>query len=781
MIKKTYILIVIILLSFPAISQKYTLSGYLKDANNGEELLYAGVFVKNSSDGTTTNEYGFYSLTLPKGTYTISYTYMGYVSKEIKINLNKNISKTIELQQQANEVEEVVINGERSDANVTNTEVSTIKLDIKESKLIPVLFGEQDILKTMQLMPGVSASSEGSSGFFVRGGDSDQNLILLDEAPVYNASHLMGFFSVFNSDALKDLKMFKGGIPAQYGGRISSVTDIRMKNGNMKKYEASGGIGLISSRLTVEGPIKKEKASFIISARRTYADIIVKNVKEKFKDLDLYFYDLNGKTNIKLGKNDRLYLSGYFGRDVFGTGFMGFDWGNKTATMRWNHVFNNKLFSNTSLIYSDFDYGFKVGFEAFEVKMSAGIYDYNLKQDFNWYLNSNNTINFGFQSMYHKFKPMKFRIKFETDSTSNNNNNEDDETKDTDLAEQQALENAIYISNKQKIGNKLSLQYGLRISNMYNIGAYTVKTFDADSKVTDSIVYKENEFYSPYFGFEPRLNATFLINKTNSVKASYNRTYQYLHLLSNSTSGSPTDMWMPSTPNIKPEYGDQIALGYFRNFKDNAFEFSIEGFYKDLKNQVDFKDGADAFGNPDIEAELVFGIGRAYGLEFLLKKTVGKFTGWMSYTLLKSERKFEKISNNNWFSARQDRTHDFALVASYKLTPKIIFSGTWVYYTGDAATFPVGKYEVDGNILNLYTERNGDRIPNYHRLDFGLTYILKDSKKFYNDINISVYNVYNRKNVYSLTFQENEITGKSEVERLALFGIVPSITWNFRF
>lgn len=765
-------------MSFSGIAQKYTISGYLKDASNGEELLYAGVFVKNSSVGTTTNEYGFYSISLPKGTYTIIFNNIGYEPQDVEIKLDKNTTRTVELQRLATEVEEVVINAERNDANVTNTEVSTIKLDIKESKLIPVLFGEQDILKTMQLMPGVSASSEGSSGFFVRGGDSDQNLILLDEAPVYNASHLLGFFSVFNSDALLDLKMFKGGIPAQYGGRISSVTDIRMKNGNLKKFSASGGIGLISSRLTVEGPIMKDKASFIISARRTYADVLVRTFSKKFNDLNLYFYDLNAKTNVRLGEKDRLYLSGYLGRDAFGTGFMGFDWGNKTATMRWNHVFNNKLFSNTTLIYSDYDYGFKVGFEAFEVKMSAGIYDYNIKQDFNWYLNTNNTINFGFQAMLHKFKPMTFNIKLENDSTQEN---EDDNSSDTNLAEQKALETAFYISNKQKLGKKLSVNYGLRISNFNNIGAFTSKTYNTKKEVTDSVVYANNEFYSPYFGFEPRFNATFLLNKVSSVKASYNRTYQYLHLLSNSTSGSPTDMWMPSTPNIKPEYGDQVAIGYFRNFKNNAYEFSIEGFYKDLKNQVDYVDGADAFANPDVEAELTFGIGRAYGAEFLLKKTIGKFTGWVGYTLLKSERYFKEIDSVNWFSARQDRTHDLSLVASYKLTPKIILSGTWVYYTGDAVTFPAGKFEIDGVQMNLYTERNGDRMPDYHRLDFGATYILKDTKRFYNDINISVYNAYNRKNAYSITFKENEDTGKNEAERMALFGIVPSITWNFRF
>ncbi|NPA44187.1 MAG: TonB-dependent receptor [Chlorobi bacterium] len=778
MIKKIIFSILISVLTFSGIAQKYTISGYIKDANNGEELLYANIYIKNIEKGTTTNEYGFYSLTLPKGDYTILYSNIGYISKIINISLNKDTTKTIELQEDATEVDEVIINAERNDANVTNTEVSTIKLNIKDSKIVPVLFGEQDILKTMQLMPGVSASSEGSSGFFVRGGDSDQNLILLDEAPVYNASHLLGFFSVFNSDALKDLKIYKGGIPAQYGGRISSVTDIRMKNGNMKEYEVSGGIGLISSRLAIEGPIKKDNSSFIISGRRTYLDFIARAKSDKFEDLTLYFYDLNAKANINIGKKDRLYVSGYIGRDAFGTDFMGFDWGNKTATFRWNHIFSNSIFSNTSLIYSDFDYGFDVDFNAFEVELNSGIYDYNFKQDFNWYINTSNTLSFGFQSIYHKYKPMQFLIKYETDSTYNDFNENNSET--TNIDEQKALENAIYISNKQKIGDRFSLEYGLRFSNLYNIGPYTVKTYGEYAEVIDSTVYSENEFYSPYFGLEPRINSTFLLNKTSSIKASYNRTYQYLHLLSNSTSGSPTDMWMPSTPNIKPEYGDQIALGYFRNFKNNNYEFSIEGFYKDLKNQVDFKDGADAFGNPDVEAELVFGKGRAYGLEFLLKKTTGKFTGWIAYTLLKSERKFDDISEN-WFSARQDRTHDISIVASYKLNKKITFSATWVYYTGDAVTFPTGKYEIDGNIINLYSERNGDRMPNYHRLDLGVTFILKEKKRFRRDLNISIYNAYNRKNAYSITFQENEITGESEAERMSLFGIVPSITWNFRF
>ncbi len=769
------IFLIITLFSVSSIAQNYTISGYVRDNRNGEELLFSTISVKDKNEAVTTNEYGFYSLSLPKGNYTLIYSYTGYLTKVIKIKLEKNIIKNINLSLYETEVEEVIVTGERNDANVTNTEVSTVKISIKESKLIPVLFGEQDILKTMQLMPGVSSSSEGSSGFFVRGGDSDQNLILLDEAPVYNASHLLGFFSVFNSDALKDLKMYKGGIPAKYGGRIASVTTIRMKNGNIKEWEASGGIGLISSRLTIEGPLLKDKASIIVSGRRTYADILVKNVKKKYKDLTLYFYDLNAKINYKIGKKDRIYLSGYLGRDAFGMEFMGFDWGNKTATLRWNHVFNNKLFSNTSLIYSDYDYGFKVGFANMNVNLNAGIYDYNLKQDFNWYLNTKNTFSFGFQTMYHRFKPMNFKIEQKTDTASN-----DIKTFETNVTEQLALESAAYVSNKQKINDKLSLNYGIRFSILNNIGPYVVKKYDEDKNITDSTKYSKNNFYNTNYCFEPRINATYLLNKTSSIKGSYNRTSQYLHLLSNSTSGSPTDMWIPSSPLIKPEISDQFSIGYFRNFKENAFEFSVEAYYKDLQNQVDFKDGADAYGNPNIEAELVFGIGRSYGLEFLMRKNSGKLKGWVSYTLLKSERKFDKISEN-WFSARQDRTHDISIVASYQITKKLSVSGSWVYYTGDAVTFPAGKYKIDDVLIKLYTKRNGDRMPNYHRMDIGATYVLKETKRFYNDLNFSIYNVYHRKNAYTINFKENEDTGKPEAERLALFGIVPSITWNFRF
>ncbi|MBN2891064.1 MAG: TonB-dependent receptor [Bacteroidales bacterium] len=769
------IIIISIFFSSGLIAQNYSVSGYIRDNDSGEELLYSTVYVEEINKGFSTNQYGFYSITLPKGDYTLVYSFMGFHNQVEKINLNKNQNLNVSLINSDQDIGEVIVTGQNSDHNVKSSEVSTIDLNVKEARLIPILFGEQDVLKTIQLMPGVSPASEGSSGFYVRGGNSDQNLILLDEAPVYNASHLLGFFSVFNSDALNDMKMYKGGIPARYGGRLSSVTDIRMKNGNLKRWEAAGGIGLISSRLTVEGPIIKDKASLMVSGRRTYADILVKNFKKEYSDLTLYFYDLNIKTNFVLSPKDRIYLSGYFGRDVFGLEAFGFDWGNKTATLRWNHIFNNKLFMNTTAIYSDFDYGFQVEFNKNVIGFSAGVYDYNLKQDFTWFLSPQNSVKFGWQSIYHNFKPMSFEVLEKNPEDTLNSIN------DTSLVAQYALESSFYISNEQKIGDRITILYGTRFNIFNNIGPFETKTYDENNQVVTSVLHKENEFYYTHFNWEPRINATFLVNETTSFKASYNRTVQHLHLLSNSTSSSPTDLWMPSSEYVKPEKGDQWAVGVFKNFFDNKFELSVEGFYRQLYNQVDFEDGAQVMFNPDVEAEIVLGKGRAYGAEFLLRKKAGKLTGWLSYTLLKSERSFDEIQNGEWFSARQDRTHDISVVVTYQILPKLNFSTSWVYYTGDAVTFPAGKYYIDGVLINLYTNRNADRMPDYHRLDFGLTWIIKDSDKFYSDLGISVYNAYNRKNAYTITFSENGQTGQTEAERLALFGAVPSISWNFRF
>ncbi len=756
-------------------SQNYTISGYVRDDNSGEELLYSTIYVEEIKQGFSTNQYGFYSISLKKGTYNLTFSFLGYETTTQNVQLIKNTSLNINLINSDNTINEVVVIGQASDKNVKSNEVSSIDLNVKEIKLIPVLMGEQDILKALQLMPGVSASSEGSSGFYVRGGDADQNLILLDEAPVYNVSHLLGFFSVFNSDAISDVKMYKGGIPPKYGSKLSSVTDIRMKNGNLKHWEATGGIGLISSRLTVEGPVIKEKISVLISGRRTYADILVKNFKKDYRDLSLYFYDLNLKTNLILSDKDRIYFSGYSGRDVFGLQDFGFDWGNSTATLRWNHIFSNKLFLNTSVVYSDFNYGFRAEFNKNVIGFSAGILNYMFKQDYTYYLNTNNTIRFGVQSIYHDFKPMSFKlIEKNPDDTLN-------AFRDTSLVPQYALESGIYMSNEQKIGDKIQILYGLRFSVFNNIGPYTTKIYDDENEVIEETVHEKNEFYYTQYYFEPRFNSTLLVNESTSLKVSYNRTVQYLHLLSNSTSSSPTDLWMPSTSNLKPEKADQWTIGLFKNFFENKLETSVEFFYKGFYNQVDFEDGAQVMFNPDVEAEIITGIGRAYGTELLVRKKTGKLTGWISYTMLKSERQNDKINNGNWFPARQDRRHDVSVVATYQILPKLNFSATWVFNSGDAVTFPVGKYYIDGVMMNLYSERNADRMPDYHRLDMGLTWIIKDNKKFYSDLNLSAYNVYNRKNAYLIRFVEDEETGQTQAERLALFGIVPSVTWNFRF
>ena len=750
-------------------AQDYTISGYLKDVETGEELLYATVAAQGTTIGTNTNLYGFYSLTLPAGKYTIVYSYIGYESKVLDINLIANLTQDIEIGTAGNQLDEIVVTAtvEEND-NVTNTEVSVVTLDVAKTSKIPVLLGEKDIFKTLQLMPGVASNSEGGSGFFVRGGATDQNLVLLDEAVVYNASHLLGFFSVFNSDALKDVKLYKGGIPAQYGGRASSVMDIRMKNGNMKNYDASGGIGLISSRLTVEGPIVKDKGSIILSGRRTYADVVAKVVSDEFDGATLFFYDLNAKANYKIGDKDRIYLSTYFGKDVLGVENFGFDWGNQTFTGRWNHTVNSKLFMNTSLIYSDYEYGFDIDAGEIKVNLAAGIFDYNVKQDFNFYPNPNNKINFGWQTNLHQFRAPTFTF------------NDEEPTEEVANNLQNALESGIYASNEQKLGASLTLNYGLRLSLFNNIGAETEQIFNEQDEIIEEIEHGAGEFYNNYVGIEPRISATYLLNPKSSLKASYNRNFQYLHLLANSNSGTPTDLWIPSSPLVKPTIADQVALGYFRNLSNNQYKFSTEVYYKALQNIVDYEDGAEVFGAANAESELVFGDGRAMGLEVLFEKTKGKFTGWISYTLSNVEYKSELVNNGDWYSARQDRTHDVSVVGIYEITPRLSLSGSWVYYTGDAVTFPSGKYFVDGKLVNLYTERNADRMPDYHRLDLGITWVLSDNKRFYNDLNFSVYNAYNRKNAYSITFARNE-AGASEATRLALFGVLPSITWNFRF
>ncbi|MGB0916240.1 MAG: TonB-dependent receptor [Flavobacteriales bacterium] len=748
----------------------YTISGNVRDGNNGEDLIGVSIIDDASGVGATTNVYGFYSLTVPAGQHTFIFSYIGFDPDTLKVDLQANLTHTTELKTGSVSVQEVVVKAERKNENVTSTDIGVVKMDIKEMNAIPVLFGEKDVMKSIQLMPGIASAGEGNSGFFVRGGNVDQNLILLDEAPVYNPSHLLGFFSVFNSDAIKDMTMYKSGVPAEYGGRSASVMDVHMNDGNMKRYGFSGGIGLISARLAVQGPIVKDKGSFIISGRRTYLDLFIPLIQPESKGTQLYFYDLNAKVNYKIGKKDRLYLSGYFGRDVLKFNDFGFDWGNATATLRWNHVFNEKLFSNTSFIFSNYDYSIGIGLGTSNFDISAGIQDLNLKEDLTYYHNPKNTMRFGFNVIYHNYSPGKLVSEGENAFNA------------VILDNAYATESAIYAANEQKIWRGLSARYGLRISMFNRLGSATIFDYDDNNAITDTTTYGRAENIKTYFGVEPRLSLTYAFSQSISVKASYHRMYQYNHLLSNSTAGTPTDVWIPSSPILKPQFSDQYSLGYFQNFFNDQFEFSIEGYYKDMANVVDYENGADLLLNAKVESQLAFGSGRSYGGELLFRRKTGKITGWVSYTLSKTEKKVAGVNNGNYYNATQDRTHDVSIVLSYKPIERLSISANWVFYTGNAVTFPSGVYAVDGELVPYYTERNGYRMPDYHRLDMSVTLHGKKRKRFNSDLTLSIYNVYAQKNPYSISFRESEDNpGKTEIVKLSLFTIVPSITWNFKF
>jgi len=765
---KYLIALVVLLFSYLQINaqDKFTISGKISDSLTGEDLIGASVYREGATTGTISNTYGFYSLTLPKGIHKINISYIGYGTDTRELLLEKDIRLNIKLEPNQTTLNEVVISADRKDRNLTSVEMSVERLDMKQIENIPVLMGEKDVLKTIQLLPGISTTSEGSSGFSVRGGSIDQNLILLDEAPVYSASHLMGFFSVFNSDALKNMSVYKGGIPAQYGGRASSVIDITIKDGNNQKFSASGGIGLISSRLTVEGPVIKERMSFIVSGRRSYADLVGKSTGLLENDITLYFFDLNAKLNYKINDNNRIYLSGYFGKDDFGFSDLGMDWGNSTGTLRWNHLFSNKLFSNTTLIYSNYDYGFNIGSEA---SMSSGIEDIGFKQDISWYINPNNTFRLGVNTTYHTFNPGRLLF-------------EDSEIFEILLDKKQAFESTIYLSNYQKITTKLSSEYGFRLSMFNQMGPGWSNSYNHSNIKIDSIYYPNGKIMQNYFGFEPRISVNYMVSGNSSVKASFNRMAQYLHLLSNSTSGQPTDTWIPSTQNIKPTIASQFALGYFRNFDDNNWEFSLETYYKVMENVNDYEDGTDVLLNENIEAYILSGKGRSYGAEFYLKKKQGRLNGWISYTLARTENKIDGINDFDWYPTKYDKIHDFSIVANYQFTKRLSLSSSWIYFTGNAVTFPSGKYEFDNKQLPYYTERNGYRMPEYHRLDLNLHLKGKEKNKFESGWDFSLYNVYNRHNAYTITFQESEsVPGTTEAVKLSLFGIVPSITWNFKF
>jgi len=771
--KKVLLIIFAIINSALFAQEKHTVSGEITDSETGETLIGATVMLKEAAGvGAVCNAYGYYSLSYNKGTYTLLVRSIGFETFEKKIELTSDQNINFKLKPKTDILNEVLVTGEKKNDNITSGNIGVEKISIKDIEKIPVLFGEPDVIKTLTLMPGVSTSGEGSGGMFVRGGSSSQNLILLDEAIVYNPNHLLGFFSTFNSAAIKDLTLYKGTAPSQYGGRLSSVMDVKMNDGNNQKFKVGGGIGIISAKLNVEGPIVKNKGSFLITGRRTYADMFLKlSSDEAINNNKLYFYDFNAKANYKINDKNKIYLSGYLGRDVlsFADRF-GIDWGNITGTLRWNHIWNPKLFSNTSLIYSDYDYRVKINSDANNFSLTSVIKNWNLKHEFQYYLNPKNKLTFGYNGFFHTITPGQLEVE-----------EEDSDIKPIKIQDRFAVENALFINNNWKPSLRWNINYGLRLSTFNMIGAGDFYSYD-DGLVTDTTTFETGEIVKSYIHLEPRVNMSYIIDETQSLKASYARNTQNLHLLQNSNSSTPSDIWIASSNNVKTEIGDQVSLGYFKNFKKDTYQFSVETYYKWMQNQIDLKDGADITTNEHIEGELLFGKGRSYGLEFMLKKKYGRFSGWVSYTLSRTEKQIDGINKGDWYAARQDATHNVSVVGIFDLSDKWSLSASWVYNTGNAVTFPSGKYEINGDVQFYYTERNGYRMPNYHRLDIGATRTFKKSDKFESSLNFSMYNAYGRKNAYTIDFEEdpNDPT-RTQAVMTYLFTFMPSITYNFKF
>jgi len=766
--------------------EKFSISGYIKDIKNGEALIGATIYEQKTKQGASANEYGFYSVSLPKGEHVIVVNIIGYRTFTFAINLEKNISKTFELTEEGKQLEEVVVTGEAADKNITSVEMGTAKLDIKQINKIPALLGEVDVIRAIQLLPGVTTVGEGASGFNVRGGNIDQNLILLDEAPVYNSSHLFGFFSVFNPDAVKDVKLIKGGIPSQYGGRVSSILDIRMKEGNNKKMEVNGGIGTIFSRLSIEAPIIKNKMSFIVAGRRSYIDALVKPFVKStnpLKEADFYFYDLTAKINYRINDRNTVFASGYFGRDVFGASVFKFNWGNSTGTMRWNHVFNNKLFMNLSGFYSNYKYslGFKQESTDQSFDWTSNIINYSVKPDFTYFLNSKNTIRFGAQALMYDFMPYKATGQFETGSSVTFKS-----------SKRYGVEYSVYFGNEHKILPRLTFEYGLRVS-MYNYIGNGKAYYYRDTIANEPLPLEETKSFSngevikQYINPEPRFSMNYVINSFSSIKASYNRMAQYIQLISNTAASTPLDVYTIASNNLTPLIADQGSLGYFRNFKDNMIETSVEVYYKYLQNQLDYIDNADLFINEQVEGQLRQGLGRAYGAEFYVKKNKGRLNGWVSYTLSKTERLVDGISNDNWFYSRYDRTHCLNTSLNYDITKRWNISTNFVYLTGCPATFPNSKIQIQNYNIPYNTDniRNNYRITPYHRLDLGATYDFKknEHRRYKQTLVFSVYNVYNRRNAFSIYFRTaKDDPNQTEAVRFSVIGtIVPAVTYNFKF
>lgn len=790
-IQLTLLLFLVVISSgFSQEQQKFTLSGTITDAKSNESLIGVNVFIPEIKAGTTTNEYGFYSITIPKGTYKVNISYLGYVISEQQIDLNQNTKNNFALSPEEEKLDVVVIdNDERKATNIRKAEMSVNKLSMATIKQMPVVLGETDVLKSILMLPGVTNAGEGASGFNVRGGAADQNLILLDEASIFNSSHVFGFFSVFNSDAIKDMKLYKGGIPARYGGRAASVLDIYQKDGNSKDFHVNGGIGLISSRLLAEGPIVKDRGSFLFGGRASYAHLFL-----KLSDNEnvAYFYDLNAKVSYKFNQNNSVYISSYFGRDVFSIADS-FEniYGNSTLNLRWNHLFSDKLFSNLSLIYSDYYYGLDLDFIG--LKWNSGIKNYNLKYDFKNYISDGFRLNYGANAIYYDFNPGLIEP---LDDESGINREQ--------LQKKKAFEPAIYLEAEQDLGKRFTLSYGLRYSLFYRLGDYDRNVYLNDQAVVfnsemqvyekakpiGTIHYDKNKTMADFSNLEPRAAIAYQLNDNASIKASYNRLVQYLQLISNTASPTPLDVWTPSDEFIQPQKMDQVALGYFRNFKQNEYSLEVETFYKKVKNRLDYIDGADLIANDAVEQIVLNGEMRAYGLEVLLRKNEGKLNGWISYTLSKSEQRtpgrtiFETgINNGQWYSSGYDKTHNIAVTGSYKFTDKWSFGANFALQSGQPVTYPDGSYQYQGITVANYGLRNEDRLPIYHHLDISATFVPKPTKKkgWQSEWVFSIYNLYNRQNAASISFRQNLQNGSNEALRLSIFGIVPGVSYNFKF
>jgi hypothetical protein len=755
--------------------KKVTISGFVKDQANGEILIGATVYCLGLNKGVVTNVYGFYSLSLEPGNYTFRFSYVGYDQLDQEAHMQENLVLNISLQPMSAELGEVVVKSRRADQNVISPGMSIQKVDGKTIRKIPSLLGEIDLVKVIQLMPGVLTTSEGSTGFSVRGGQSDQNLIILDEATIYNASHLMGFFSVFNNDAVKDVTLYKGDIPAAYGGRLSSLLDVRMRDGNARKLAATGSIGTVSSKLTIEGPIKQDRTTFIASGRRTYADLFLPLSKnEDIRDNKLYFYDLNLKLTHIFNDKNRIFFTGYLGRDVFKNQYALMSFGNQTAILRWNHLFSNKLFFNLSLNYSQYSYELgSIEDTINSFKWTSLLRDYSLRLDFTHFLSDNHTLRFGAVSVLHSFFPGSVKGIGESSLFTG-----------YVLPAQYAMENCLYASDEMKVTDKLTIKAGLRWALFQNVGPGSSFTYDENFNPGQSIQFGKGDIFNTWSRLEPRLAMTYLIDGTSSVKGSYSHTGQFIMLAQNSTAGTPLDVWFPASPNVKPQLCDQMALGYFRNFFRNNLEVSAEVYHKSLRQIIDFRENAQLLLNEYLEGELRFGKGTAYGVEIMIRKNDGRLTGWISYTFSRSFRTIPEINEGKRYKAPFDKPHTVNVVTNYDLSKRLSASVTWVYATGLPVTFPTGRAVFGNVILPVYSERNAFRMPDYHRMDASITLKgkKKPGKKWQGEWNLSVYNLYDRHNTWSINFiRDTENSNVTYAEKTYLFSVIPALTYNFKF